>query len=85
MSAAAPGPVRGPSAVTFGSSVRLTKAEAFTLCQALADADRRLVRAGFVEEAGALGDAFKLLEDRLVDDGRRRVSPARAGTRWRAS
>jgi hypothetical protein len=85
VSAVTPGPVRPTPAVSFASSVRLTKAEAFTLCQALADADRRLVRAGFVEEAGALGDAFELLEDRLVDDGRRQLSPGRAGTRSRAS
>jgi hypothetical protein len=45
--------------------VHLTKREVFTACQALADADRVLVRSGLVEEAHALGDLFELFEERL--------------------
>jgi hypothetical protein len=41
----------------------------FAACQALADADRHLVRAGRLSEAGALGDLFELLEGRLATDG----------------
>jgi hypothetical protein len=52
--------------VHFGSSVRLTKREAFDACQALADADRFLVRAGRRAEAKALGDLFELFEERLT-------------------
>jgi hypothetical protein len=53
--------------VRFDRSVQLTKGEAFSACQALADADRRLIGSGFIAEAGALGDLFDLLEDRLTD------------------
>ena len=38
----------------------------FSACQALADADRCLVRTGRLCEADALGDLFLLLEERLV-------------------
>jgi len=55
-----------PSPVDLAASVRLTKGEVFAACQALADADRRLVGVGYVAEAGALGDLFELLEDRLT-------------------
>ncbi len=48
--------------------MRLTKGEVFSACQALADADRCLVRAGRTREAGALGDLFELLEARMVAD-----------------
>lgn len=48
--------------------MRLTKVEVFSACQALADADRCLVRAGRTREAGALGDLFELLEARMVAD-----------------
>lgn len=57
---------RRASAVCFGPSVRLTKREAFDACQALADADRFLVRAGRTAEAAALGDLFELFEERLT-------------------
>jgi len=50
----------------FAASVRLTKGEAFSACQALADADRCLLHAGHLREADALGDLFLLLEARLV-------------------
>jgi hypothetical protein len=46
--------------------VRLSKAEVFLACQALADADRVLLRAGRLDEAAALGDLFELLEERLA-------------------
>jgi hypothetical protein len=45
--------------------IRLTKAEAFAACQALADADRALQRAGHRLEASALAALFELLETRL--------------------
>jgi hypothetical protein len=51
--------------VRFVAAVCLTKREAFDACQALADADRFLLRAGQQEEARALGDLFELLEERL--------------------
>ena len=53
----------------FTASVRLTKDEVFSACQALADADRCLVRTGRLGEADALGDLFLLLEERLVAEG----------------
>jgi hypothetical protein len=46
--------------------VRLSKGEVFAACQALADADRILLRAGGKAEAGALGDLFDLFEERLA-------------------
>lgn len=52
--------------VCFAPSVRLSKAEVFLACQALADADRVLLRAGRLDEAAALGDLFELLEERLA-------------------
>jgi hypothetical protein len=56
-----------PSAepVRFGESVVLSKGEVFGACQALADADRLLLRGGGKSEASALGDLFELLEARL--------------------
>ena len=51
---------------TFRAVVFLSKREAFEACQALADADRVLVAAGTTAEAGALGDLFELLEDRMT-------------------
>jgi hypothetical protein len=61
-----PGAARShPTAVQFSSTVRLTKREAFDACQALANADRFLIRAGRTAEAGALGDLFELFEERL--------------------
>ncbi len=53
----------------FTASVRLSKDEVFSACQALADADRCLVRSGRLGEADALGDLFLLLEERLVAEG----------------
>jgi len=52
--------------VRFAPSVSLTKAEAFGACQALADADRVLLKSGRTSEATALGDLFELLEQRLA-------------------
>jgi hypothetical protein len=51
--------------VSFGTTVLLTKAEVFGACQALADADRVLLRQGGTAEAAALGELFELLEQRL--------------------
>ena len=56
----------GGGTVRFGTQVVLTKEEAFGACQALADADRVLVRAGGAVEADALCSFFVLLEERLV-------------------
>jgi hypothetical protein len=56
-----------PGRVSFGSDVVLSKGEVFGACQALADADRALLRAGRTDEAGALGALFELLEQRLSD------------------
>ena len=44
----------------------VSKEEAFTACQALADAGRILVRSGGLDEADSLGTLFDLLEERLV-------------------
>ncbi|HWD52367.1 MAG TPA: hypothetical protein VG412_08205 [Acidimicrobiales bacterium] len=52
--------------IRFAPSVSLTKAEAFGACQALADADRVLLKSGLTTEATALGDLFELLEQRLA-------------------
>jgi hypothetical protein len=61
-----PDPVDRHRAVHFAPSVLFTKAEVFEACQALADADRVLLRAGGVTEAAALGELFELFEERLV-------------------
>ena len=53
-------------AVRFQDSVVLSKGEVFGACQALADADRLLLKGGGRREASALGDLFDLLEARLV-------------------
>ena len=52
--------------VHFCPSVVLSKEEAFSACQALADAGRVLVRTGGTDEADSLGSLFVLLEERLV-------------------
>jgi hypothetical protein len=60
------GPERaGTEPVHFEDSVVLSKGEVFGACQALADADRLLLRRGGKSEASALGDLFELLEARL--------------------
>ena len=56
----------GTDAVRFQDSVVLSKGEVFGACQALADADRLLLKGGGKSEASALGDLFDLLEARLV-------------------
>ena len=61
----------------FPASVRLTKGEVFSACQALADADRCLVRTGRLGEADALGDLFLLFEERLVTGVPTRRGPTR--------
>jgi len=55
----------GTGPVRFEDTVVLSKGEVFGACQALADADRLLVRSGGKSEASALGDLFDLLEARL--------------------
>jgi hypothetical protein len=61
----APDEARPASDLHFGPSILLTKEEVFGACQALADADRFLLRAGRSTEAAALGELFELLEERL--------------------
>ncbi|HWE68877.1 MAG TPA: hypothetical protein VG205_00870 [Acidimicrobiales bacterium] len=61
-----PSPDPGRDRIRFAPSVSLSKAEAFGACQALADADRILLRSGRITEATALGDLFELLEQRLA-------------------
>jgi hypothetical protein len=56
----------GAGPIHFEDSVVLSKGEVFGACQALADADRLLLRRGGKSEASALGDLFELLEARLV-------------------
>ncbi len=55
----------GTGPVRFEDTVVLSKGEVFGACQALADADRLLLRSGGKSEASALGDLFDLLEARL--------------------
>lgn len=60
---------QGRNRVRFQETVLLTKGEVFEACQALADADRFLLRAGQLATARALGDLFELLEQRLTTAG----------------
>jgi hypothetical protein len=57
----------GAEPVRFEDSVVLSKGEVFGACQALADADRLLLKSGARSEASALGDLFELLEARLTN------------------
>lgn len=66
---------QGPDRVRFEETILLTKVEAFEACQALADADRFLLRAGQPATAHALGDLFELLEQRLTTAGTGRRPP----------
>lgn len=54
------GPVR------FAAAVVLSKREAFETCEACAEAERALLRAGRAPEAARLATVFELIEDRLV-------------------
>lgn len=76
----------GPDAVRFQDSVVLSKGEVFGACQALADADRLLLKAGGKSEASALGDLFDLLEARLVHEAHGSDVPKAGGDRlsWSA-
>jgi hypothetical protein len=56
----------GSRRVRFVPVVRLTKQDVFAACQALADADRCLVRDGHHREAHALGNLFERLEAQLT-------------------
>lgn len=62
-----PGSLELPGAgpIRFEDTVVLSKGEVFGACQALADANRLLLRSGGKSEASALGDLFELLEARL--------------------
>lgn len=69
-----------PVPVRFTPTIQLTKSEAFDACQALADADRFLLRAGQDDAARALGDLFELLEQRLTASCSERRAQARSGS-----
>ena len=55
-----------PPAVRFSPAVVLTKHEAFDACEACAEAERALLRAGREGEAGRIADLFALLEGRMM-------------------
>lgn len=87
MSVSPPGPrrVARGSEVAFSATIRLTKAEAFAACQALADADRILASAGNLFESRAIAELFELMEERLVADrpgpfGSGRLGSAQVGS-----
>jgi hypothetical protein len=50
----------------FAHSLVLSKREAFDLCEACADAERALLRAGRPVEAARMAWTFELVEGRLV-------------------
>lgn len=50
----------------FAAAVVLSKREAFETCEACAEAERALLRAGRAPEAARLATVFELIEDRLV-------------------
>ncbi len=56
-------PERGPA---LRGEVVLTRAEAFRICQDLADAGRDLLGSGRADGADRLASAFALLEGRLT-------------------
>ena len=56
----------GATPVRFAATLTLTKHEVYAACEALAGAERALVRAGRPEPAAALGQLFDLLERRLA-------------------
>jgi hypothetical protein len=50
----------------FAQALVLSKREAFDLCEACADAERALLRAGRPVEAARMASTFELVEGRLV-------------------
>jgi hypothetical protein len=52
--------------VRFAAAVVLSKREAFEACDACAESERALLRAGRVAEAGRLAALFELIENRLM-------------------
>lgn len=50
----------------FSTTVVFTKREAFACCEAMATAERVLVRSGHHHEAALIAAAFELLEARLI-------------------
>ena len=56
-------------AARFAAAIVLTKREAFGVCEAIAEAERVLLRSGHAPEAARLAAVFELVEARLVDDG----------------
>lgn len=61
----APAPSR-PSPARFASVLVLSKREAFELCEACAEAERALLRAGKASEAARMAALFELAEGRLA-------------------
>ena len=58
-----------PHQVEFSLTVVLTKAEAFDACDACAEAERALIRSGWLAEADRLAELFALIEGRLTQVG----------------
>ena len=54
----------------FPASIQLTKHEAFSVCEALADAGSRLSQLHMVGEASRLGGMIDLIESRLANGSR---------------
>jgi len=53
----------------LASAVVLSKLEVFEVCEAIADAERILLRSGNAPEAARLAALFELIESRLAVDG----------------
>ncbi len=64
-------PIRphAPPIERLASAVVLSKLEVFEVCEAIADAERILLRSGNASEAARLAALFELVESRLVLDG----------------
>jgi hypothetical protein len=59
-------PVHSERKARFAQVLVLSKREAFELCEACADAERALLRAGRPVEAARMASTFELVEGRLV-------------------
>ena len=68
-------PMRRPP---FMTAIVLTKREAFSVCEAVADAERVLLRCGRAPEAARLAAVFEMVEDRLSTGPEPRPVPPRS-------
>ena len=66
-------PMRRPP---FMTAIVLTKREAFSVCEAVADAERVLLRCGRAPEAARLAAVFEMVEDRLSTGARATPRPS---------